>query len=211
MSDVDWPSINACGPFPHGYYLIDGEKLSQEGPLEGRADFLVQKALDFLNNLSLRLRLDRFDLSVLEVGSYDGWVAHRLWKAGFTKIVTLEPRKRNIERCKRLRQILGTEDGVRHVEGTLEVLSMEAEPLVRDKVSDAVISFGVLHHLDDHIGFLRELRSHTRHEILLEGVTLRNELGSDAGVGDSVSQAARATGVAIMVSNSMGVKRLNAA
>jgi hypothetical protein len=35
--------------------------------------------------------------------------------------------------------------------------------------------------------------------------------GSDAGLGDSFSHAARATGVAIMVSNSTGVKRPNAA
>jgi hypothetical protein len=35
--------------------------------------------------------------------------------------------------------------------------------------------------------------------------------GSDAGLGDSFSHATRATGVAIMVSNSMGVKRPNAA
>ena len=35
--------------------------------------------------------------------------------------------------------------------------------------------------------------------------------GSDAGLGDSFSHAARATGVAIMASNSTGVKRPNAA
>lgn len=179
MNDVDWVSINACGPFPHGYYLVDGKKLSQEGPLEGRADFLVQNALDFLKNLSLRLKLDRSELSILEVGSYDGWMSNQLWQAGFTNIVTLEPRKHNIERGKRVRKLLLIEDEVRHFKGTLEVLSREAEPFVRDKVFDAVISFGVLHHLDDHIGFLRKLRSHTRHEILLESVTLPNELVSE--------------------------------
>lgn len=37
------------------------------------------------------------------------------------------------------------------------------------------------------------------------------ELGTDAGFGDSFSHAATATGVAIMVSNSTGVKRPRAA
>lgn len=39
----------------------------------------------------------------------------------------------------------------------------------------------------------------------------RGESGSDAGLGNSFSHAARATGVAIMVSNSIGVKRPSAA
>jgi len=39
----------------------------------------------------------------------------------------------------------------------------------------------------------------------------RGVLGADAGLGDSFSHAARAAGVAIMVSNSIGVKQPSAA
>jgi len=47
--------------------------------------------------------------------------------------------------------------------------------------------------------------------ILLSQVERDRAVGTDAGLGDSFSHAAMAAGVAIMVSNSIGVKRPSAA
>ena len=174
--NVNWAQLNACGPFPHSYYTIGGRKLSQEGPLSGRADFLVAEALTFLSSLSAHIGRDKRDLSILEIGSYDGWVSHQLFEHGYENIVTLEPRSHNIERGKRMRSLLGQSDGVLHLLGTLESQSLTAKNYLNGRVFDAVLSFGVIHHLDDPISFLRRVRELVRHSVLLECVTLSDEL-----------------------------------
>ena len=37
--------INSCGPYVHSYFEIDNQYFSHEGPLAGRANFLIQTLL----------------------------------------------------------------------------------------------------------------------------------------------------------------------
>ena len=104
--------VNSCGPFVHSNYLIDGEEFSQEGPIKGRGDFLVNAALQ-------RLELFPKDIKILDVGAYDGWVLNRIHSTGYTNLTGLEPRKSNIDRGVHLRSILGITDDVKHLQGTL--------------------------------------------------------------------------------------------
>ena len=145
--------INSCGPFPHGHYAVDGTSLSHEGPLKGRADLLVATAIVQLEELCRETGLAREDVSILDVGAYDGWIANRLWHAGYRNITALEPREQNVSRGIRLRELLGIGDGVNHLVGDL---SSVPEPT--GAPFDVVMSFGVIHHLNDIVGFLRSVR-----------------------------------------------------
>lgn len=163
--------INSCGPFPHGHYEVDGMPLSHEGPLKGRADLLVDTAIRQLEELCREDGLVREDVSILDVGAYDGWVANRLWHAGYRNITALEPREQNVSRGIRLRELLGIADGVHHLVGDL---SSVPEP--PGSPFDVVMSFGVVHHLNDIVGFLRSVRGLCAQALLLEGLTLPDSL-----------------------------------
>lgn len=163
--------INSCGPFPHGHYEVDGTSLSHEGPLKGRADLLVDTAIVQLEELCRETGLSREDVSILDVGAYDGWVANRLWHAGYRNITALEPREQNVARGIRLRELLGIGDGVNHLVGDL---SSVPEP--PGAPFDVVMTFGVVHHLNDIVGFLRSVRGLCAQSLLLEGLTLPDSL-----------------------------------
>lgn len=163
--------INACGPYPHGHYEVDGMPLSHEGPLKGRADLLVDTAMAQLEVVSGESGIPRKDLSILDVGAYDGWIANRLWHAGYRNITALEPREHNVSRGIRLRELLGISDGVNHHVGDL---SSVPEP--PGAPFDVVMSFGVIHHLNDIVGFLRSIWGLCARGLVLEGLTLPDSL-----------------------------------
>ena len=170
-------AVNASGPFPHSYFFYKGNRVSHEGPLAGRASFLVSTAIEFLDSIAKKENISKRRLSILEIGSYDGWMAHKIWEAGYTRITALEPRKQNIARGKRLRKILDQEDTVCHIRGTV------SEPPFRlrwralvGRPYDVVISFGVIHHLDNPTQFVQFVKRLSKHSALVEGVTLDDGL-----------------------------------
>ncbi len=177
VSDIDdrMIRINACGPFPHGYYQLGDTRLSHEGPLEGRADLLLATAKRHLLDVQADLDRDANSLSILEVGSYDGWIANHLWHDGYRNITTLEPREQNVSRGIRLRELLGIDDEVNHLVGDLSSL-----PEPPGAPFDVVMSFGVIHHLNDIVGFLRTLRGICSQRLLLECLTLPDSLVDQA-------------------------------
>jgi SAM-dependent methyltransferase len=165
--------INSCGPFVHSYYEINGEIFSQAGPLHGRAQFLIQTTREILQRVkSLKAK----NLRILDVGSYDGWVLNKLWHSGYKNLVGLEPRLGNIERGLAIRTVLGLEDGVRHYHGTLG----DNGDFQTEKLFDVVLCFGVIHHINDTLGFISQLREVLKPggTLILETLTLKDEFSS---------------------------------
>ncbi len=162
--------INSCGPFVHSHYEVDGFTVSQEGPLAGRAEFLVNYALSTLSNLQIE-----HDVQILDIGSYDGWILNQLYsRGGFVNLTGVEPRGANIDRGYYLRNLLNIEDPARHLCGTLE----DVETLELTNRFDFVICFGVVHHLNDILDFLSRisLTLSTNGYLLLECLTLSDDL-----------------------------------
>lgn len=162
--------INSCGPFVHAHYEIDGVSLSQEGPLAGRADFLVECALQTLQRLNMDSATE-----ILDIGSYDGWILNQIYsQGGFKNLTGIEPRSANIQRGQDLRKILKIEDTARHLCGTLDDLK-KYDLLERFEFA---ICFGVIHHLNDLLSFLIQVSKTLKPEgfLLLECLTLRDEL-----------------------------------
>ena len=162
--------INSCGPFVHSHYQVDGLTVSQEGPLAGRADFLVNSALNALSILQIK-----HDGQILDIGSYDGWILNQLYsRGGFVNLTGVEPRSTNIDRGYYLRNLLNIEDPARHLCGTLD----EVEILQLSNRFDFVTCFGVVHHLNDLLDFLSKiaLTLSTNGYLLLECLTLSDDL-----------------------------------
>jgi len=161
-------AINSSGPFVHSSYVIDGEKLSHEGPLSGRADYLVSTAIKALASCKPE------STRILDVGSYDGFILNKLHGAGFPHLVGLEPREENIARGEFLRRQLGLVDGVRHYSGTLEVPGAFS----REEPFDYTLCFGVVHHLNDIVSFIKLLHKTLKPGgvLLLETLILRDSI-----------------------------------
>lgn len=165
--------INSCGPFVHSYYEIEGEIFTQAGPLHGRAKFLIQTSLEILERIPSPKEKD---LRILDVGCYDGWVLNKLWHSGYKNLVGLEPRLGNIERGLAVRTALGIEDGVRHYNGTLG----SGSDFQSEEPFDVVLCFGVIHHINDILGFISQLRGVIKPggTLILETLTLNDKFSS---------------------------------
>lgn len=161
-------AINSSGPFVHSSYVIDGEKLSHEGPLSGRADYLVSNAIKALATCKPG------ETRILDVGSYDGFILNKLHSAGFPHLVGLEPREENIARGEFLRRQLGLMDGVRHYAGTLEGPGSFSQ----EDPFDYTLCFGVVHHLNDVVSFMKLLHKTLKPGgvLLLETLVLRDSI-----------------------------------
>jgi SAM-dependent methyltransferase len=165
--------INSCGPFVHSYYEIDGEIFTQAGPLDGRAKSLIQTSLEILERITVT---EKKDLRILDVGCYDGWILNRLWHSGYKNLVGLEPRLGNIERGLVVRTALGLEDGARHYHGTLG----DKSDFQSEEPFDVVLCFGVIHHINDILGFISQLRGVLKPggTLILETLTLNDRFSS---------------------------------
>jgi SAM-dependent methyltransferase len=152
--------INSLGPFVHAHYTHPqfGE-ISQEGPLKGRADLLLESALSTLQGYMDSTNKSREEISILDVGAYDGWILNRLYQLGFRNLTGIEPRKQNIERGIRIRELLGIQDNVKHFQGTLDTLE-----ILNSHRFDLVLCFGVIHHINDINLFVSQLNM-----LLIEG------------------------------------------
>lgn len=168
--------VNACGPFIHEFYTVGGDEFNHEGPVGGRSAFLWEKAASFIDAVAQERGCAREELSVLEVGASDGWLLNLLWhRYGMRDLTGLEPRAHSIERGRQARALLGIDDGAVHFAGDPGNWPQELE----GRVWDAVICFGVIHHLSDVQGFLNNIASRTRYGALFETLTLDDDLVTD--------------------------------
>lgn len=169
--------INSLGPYNHSEFEYKGLIVSHEGPLAGREKFLKQSAYSELERICFEKELKRNEIRILEIGSYNGSIANFLYNSGFRKITTFESRKHNIARGKALRKMLGQRDRVRHKVVDIEKISNLRRRALRSKF-DAVLCFGVLHHVQNPHRVLKELSNFLNENglLLLETLVLNDSL-----------------------------------
>src|SRR5215470_19087593 len=154
--------LNAFGPYNHAVWRGRGVTVTHEESLTGRAEFL--------SALLRRALLESFpteemaQLTIADVGCYDGWLLEQLADLPFKRLIGIEPRARNLEKGKKVRQILGIRSRVEYRVGAIESLQQET--------FDVVICTGLLHHLESVGDALRILRSICTRKLFIETLVL---------------------------------------
>jgi ubiquinone/menaquinone biosynthesis C-methylase UbiE len=157
--------INAYGPYNHAVWSAPGLEISNEERLRGRGDFLVKHIRECIMR---HFSPDEIkNLSVLDVGCYDGWILHQLSDLPFARMVGVEPREKNIAKGKKVREILNIPSNIEFRIGDIDSLGQES--------FDIVICTGVLHHLESIPRALRRLRSVCRQMLFLETACLSSK------------------------------------
>jgi len=167
LGSVDWKRLNAAGPYSMGVWIgSDGTKVGNQESMAGRAEAMLASARKaILSNFSLA---DLKEMTILDVGCNDGWLLHNLSDLPFKAMTGVEPRVKNVEKGKVVREELGLENDIEFIVGTVDV--------VEGRVFDIVLNTGVLYHVDSVIDFLRSLRKVCGNFLFLESRTLDSGL-----------------------------------
>jgi hypothetical protein len=159
MNDNEIEFINALAPFDHGEWqgnTSSGTKicLGNKSLFKTRSDWIVNKIVSYL--LNQFSKEDLISMSVLEVGSYDGWVLTQICKhIKFFKVIGLEPRLKNIKKGEMGRKLSGVDTQAKFIKGS----SDELDKLFPNQKFDIVISLGMLHHVSSTYDTIKSISS----------------------------------------------------
>ena len=119
--------------------------------------------------------------TAIDLGSAEGWFAHRLLEWGAHRVVALDLRAENIERARLVRDHLGVPAE------RLELVQADLlDPAVEELGSfDVVLALSLVYHLEDPVGALRVARRMTRRVCLLDLQLTRQEEPVSFGVGST--------------------------
>ncbi len=158
---------NAHGPFSHGSWTGKGLTIGNEEALAGRGAFLVSLIrAEILKRFSLeKLR----DMALLDIGCFDGWITCQLaLELPFRRVIGIEPRRKNLDKGKMVRKLLGIETRCEFREGSIERL----DEVLNGEKADIVICCGVLHHLPSLADGFASLHAVCRHMLFIETICL---------------------------------------
>ena len=162
--------LNSYQPFVHGVWKSENKSIGDEESFQGRNEFIIK---EFKKIILKKFKLDEIKkFTVLDIGSYDGHTSLDIEKIlPFKKIVSLEPRKKNILKGKFVRNYLKIKTRVKFIQGTIDNLKERF---------DIVFCAGVLHHLDDINGFIKKIGKIAKKSIYLENLSYnpKNKLTS---------------------------------
>ena len=162
--------INAYGPFNHSVWQADGVEITHEERLAGRGNRAVE-----LIRQAITSRFSHDELSqmtITDVGCYDGWMLHQLSDLPFKKMVGIEPREKNIQKGAAVREILGIETRVEFQVGDVSSLA--------EHQFDIVLCMGVVHHLESPAAAIRFFKQGCRKFLFMETICLSSEHITDA-------------------------------
>ena len=138
LTDEQIELINAHGPFNHSSWNNEEVIITNEERLSGRGDHLV--------SLIRKSIIERFthdeiaQMTIADVGCYDGWILHKLSDLPFKHMVGIEPRQKNIDKGIFVRNTLGISSRIEFQCGDISTLS--------ERNFDIVLCIGVIHHLE---------------------------------------------------------------
>ncbi len=166
MTCQDIELVNAHGPYNHAVWRNGGLSLTHEEALEGRARLLASSLEQVLRRHFTLAEMP--ELSILDVGCYDGWLLHEISSLPLARLVGIEPRPKNIRKGEIARAMLGIETRVEFRCGSLDSLAA----VLNGEQFDIVVATGLLHHVESHVQALRGLRRVCRRLLFLETIVL---------------------------------------
>lgn len=162
--------INIHGPYNHSIWSNGAVAVTAEEALTGRGAMLVREIRRAVATGYPDTPLA--ELSVLDVGCYDGWILHQLSAQPFGRLVGVEPRAKNIAKGEAVRQALGLDNRCEFRIGDIETL----EQVLCGEQFDIVICTGLLHHLPSCHAAVSRLRSVCKGILFLETICLSASL-----------------------------------
>ena len=171
MNENEIEYINALAPFDHGVWegeISTGEKVCVGGTLfSGRSEWLVDKVVSYL--------IDEFTLktletmSLLEVGSYDGWVLTQICnRIKFSDAIGVEPRNKNIKKGEVGRKLAGIETQANFIQGSAD----EVDSLFPDRDFDIVLCLGMLHHVSSTYDTILSISSKSSNVCIIDSMII---------------------------------------
>jgi hypothetical protein len=164
---VDWKILNSYGPYSMAVWRnSDGISIGNQESMDGRAEIMhetLRKSI--LKNFSVT---QLSDLSILDVGCHDGWLLNELSDLPFKSMTGLEPREKNVNKGKIVREQLGIKNNIEYIVGDLSTLD--------GRQFDIVVCTGVLYHVESIIEFLRQLNNICGMFLFIESRTIDSNL-----------------------------------
>ena len=100
--------LNANGPYSMAVWHSGDVSVGNEEGLEGRSKYFMKLIREsILKNFSVD---ELKEFSILDIGCNDGWVLHQLSDLPFKRMLGIEPRGKNIEKGRKVREILKLEN-----------------------------------------------------------------------------------------------------
>jgi ubiquinone/menaquinone biosynthesis C-methylase UbiE len=154
-------SINAIGPFVHGVWKNQTQKIGDEEALTGRAQAIID---NFKYVMLKKYSIEEIkNFSLIDIGCHDGYLTTEIEKIlPFKKIVGIEPRIKNINKGIKIRKYLNLQTSIDFREGDIETIAKKGE------VFDIVFCSGLLHHIENVTETLRKLKKITNKGIFIE-------------------------------------------
>jgi len=157
--------INAHGPYNHSVWTYQGLRISNEERLSGRVEFIAKKIREcILSNFTMD---EIKNMSIVDIGCYDGWILQDLSDLPFSKIIGIEPRESNITKGKMIREQLNIESEVEFKTGDINSLG--------NQKFDIVICTGVLHHVESIPLAIHNLSSICNKMLFIETIILSSK------------------------------------
>lgn len=164
---------NAYGPYSHGTWIGQELTVGNEESLAGRGAFLASHIR--------RAVLQKFTIeqirgmTLVDVGCYDGWLICQLEDLPFARMIGIEPRKKNLDKGRVIRQLLGIETRCEFRQGSIENL----DEVLSDVQADVVTCTGLFHHLTSTADGVAALRAICRQLLFIETICFPTELEDD--------------------------------
>lgn len=161
--------LNAHGPYNMAVWSSGDIHIGDEEGLKGRSAFFTKRIRQtILRNFTVD-EIKAF--SILDIGCNDGWVLHELSDLPFAKMVGIEPRKKNIVKGQKVREILKIPSRVEYKIGDTDGIG--------DEIFDIVICAGVLYHVESIPSVLRRIRGVCRKMLFVESRCMSSEYATN--------------------------------
>ena len=157
--------LNANGPYSMAIWRSGEISVGNEEGLSGRSEYFLKLIRQSILNKFTLQELNQ--LSILDIGCNDGWVLHQLADLPFYKMVGIEPREKNINKGRKVREILKLNNSVEYRVGDIETLDEES--------FDIVICAGVLYHVESIPVALRKIRKACKRMVFIESRCISSE------------------------------------
>ncbi len=167
--------LNAHGPYDHGLWSEVKSGSATSEPTLGVGGGIFHERSRHLVDEICRIAKAHFSdeelslMSLLDVGCYDGWVLVQIEaRLNLSRMVGIEPRRKNIEKGVTARQAYGVATNVEFIQGEIESI----DEVLRNEQFDIVLCLGTIHHVESTPRAIRKLAAHAKRLLVIDTMVI---------------------------------------